>query len=232
MEKIEKAQEHVIILGDFNRHIGADSLGIIGNKETISYGGHLVRSLISSGSYFIANNHHGTSGGPWTWSNSKGTQKSALDLVICSSSLSPFIEEILIDSNRIFTPKSIYKSTNKIVFTDHYAIFVKLKNLPGRPPHIKKSAPVWNFSKPGGWLMFHDLTNKKAEEIYKLTECRNLPNEDIMAKVKAIEKKILFSSFGKITIKNSSKMKTNSSIIPQSNAIQSSSSKSEAYRLH
>ena len=79
--------------------------------------------------------------------------------------------------------------------------------------------------------MFHDLTNKKAEEIYKLTECRNLSNEDIMAKVKAIEKKILFSSFGKITIKNSSKMKTNSSIIPQSNAIQSSSSKSEAYRL-
>ena len=162
LEKIEKAQEHVIILGDFNRHIGADSLGIIGNKETISYGGHLVRSLISSGSYFIANNHHGTSGGPWTWSNAKGTQKSALDLVICSSSLSPFIEEILIDSNRIFTPKSIYKSTNKIVFTDHYAIFVKLKNLPGRPPHIKKSVPVWNFSKPGGWLMFHDLTNKKS----------------------------------------------------------------------
>ena len=231
LEKIEKAQEHVIILGDFNCHIGADSLGIIGNKETISYGGHLVRSLISSGSYFIANNHHGTSGGPWTWSNAKGTQKSALDLVICSSSLSPFIEEILIDSNRICTPKSVYKSTNKIVFTDHYAIFVKLKNLPGRPPHIKKSAPVWNFSKPGGWLMFHDLTNKKAEEIYKLTECRNLSNEDIMSKVKAIEKKILFSSFGKITIKNSSKLKTNSSIIPQSNAIQSSSSKSEAYRL-
>ena len=58
--------EEVILLGDFNKQIGSDYLGIEGNKQIISYGGQLVRDLLASENYVLVNNTKMSSGGPWT----------------------------------------------------------------------------------------------------------------------------------------------------------------------
>ena len=44
--KIEKRKEGCIILGDLNKHIGSDDLGVKNNHPKISFGGELVRALL------------------------------------------------------------------------------------------------------------------------------------------------------------------------------------------
>ena len=56
LDRIRRAKEGCILIGDLNKKIGADKLGVIGNKPSVSYGGHLVRALVESGDYFLANN--------------------------------------------------------------------------------------------------------------------------------------------------------------------------------
>ena len=48
--------ESLIVLGDLNKHIGSDHLGVVGNHEKISYGGTLVRDLIEAGDLILVNN--------------------------------------------------------------------------------------------------------------------------------------------------------------------------------
>ena len=64
--RAEKRQEAVILIGDFNKHIGNDDLGVKNSNDKISFGGELVRSLLQSGNYCCLNNHHETVGGPFT----------------------------------------------------------------------------------------------------------------------------------------------------------------------
>ena len=59
--KIEKRFEACILLGDLNKHIGNDEY-----HAKISYGGELVRALLSGGNYICLNNQPGAVGGPYT----------------------------------------------------------------------------------------------------------------------------------------------------------------------
>ena len=51
--------------GDINKHIGSDHLGFPGNSPYISRGGHLLRELLESGDYFLANAMEKAEGGPF-----------------------------------------------------------------------------------------------------------------------------------------------------------------------
>ena len=53
--KIVAKQESVLLIGDLNKHIGNDELGVPGNHGKISFGGHLVRDLLSSGEFELVN---------------------------------------------------------------------------------------------------------------------------------------------------------------------------------
>ena len=46
--------------------MGADKIGIRENKERISDGGHLVRTLVEEGELFYINNREVAEGGRWT----------------------------------------------------------------------------------------------------------------------------------------------------------------------
>ena len=48
LECIRNRREEVIIIGDFNKQIGSDEIGITGNNKKISFGGKLVRDLLFS----------------------------------------------------------------------------------------------------------------------------------------------------------------------------------------
>ena len=50
--RIETRKEHLILIGDFNKHIGD---GIQGNHNKISEGGKLIRELLKNDKYILLN---------------------------------------------------------------------------------------------------------------------------------------------------------------------------------
>ena len=116
-------------MGDMNRHIRAGEYGVKGIKEKISTGGQLLETK----EYILLNNLSLTEGGPFTWVQpGKEEVKSCLDLAIALASLAPFVKRMIIDSQRKFTPRRVTKKSGEAVtiYTDLYAIEVKLEDLP------------------------------------------------------------------------------------------------------
>ena len=91
------------------------------------------------------------------------TKKSCLDLIIMSEQLEKYVEKVIIDKERKFTPCSISKN-GKITYPDHYAIMVWMKNIPMKIEKTVKPPKVlmWNLNKPGGWKKYYEETNKKV----------------------------------------------------------------------
>ena len=56
LSHIEDSQEAILMVGDWNRAVGSGAQGVEGNKSQVSYGGSLIRDLVSTGNYFILNN--------------------------------------------------------------------------------------------------------------------------------------------------------------------------------
>ena len=71
--KIESRKEACIILGDLNKHIGNDNLGVRNNHPKITFGGEFVRAMLEDGEYICLNNHQQCNRrafhppGPCTW---------------------------------------------------------------------------------------------------------------------------------------------------------------------
>ena len=94
---IEGRSEAVVLMGDFNRAIGNDRLGVPGNKEKISGGGEMVRDLLREGEYVLVNRLGLAKGGPWTRVDPASGVLSCLDLTLISSNLLPYVEGFVID---------------------------------------------------------------------------------------------------------------------------------------
>ena len=56
IEEIISRGEAFLIMGDLNRAVGSDELGVHGNHDRVSYGGKLVRELIKEKNCVILNN--------------------------------------------------------------------------------------------------------------------------------------------------------------------------------
>ena len=54
--KLESRNEFILIVGDLNKHIGNDELGVKDNHSKISFGGKYIRDLLSGGNYICMNN--------------------------------------------------------------------------------------------------------------------------------------------------------------------------------
>ena len=97
--KIDKRNEAVIIVGDLNKKIGNDDLGVKNNHPKISFGGELVRSLLAEGNFICLNNHSNATGGPFTRVDPANPQSlSCLDLVLISRNLIQYFLSLTIDS--------------------------------------------------------------------------------------------------------------------------------------
>ena len=104
---IQRRGEAVVICGDLNRAVGADELGVRGNKERVSYGGRLVRELLADGEYVLLNNLQQAQGGPWTRVDPADGNVSCLDLAIVSVNILPCVVGFIVDSERKFTPRRV-----------------------------------------------------------------------------------------------------------------------------
>ena len=172
LEIIRCRGEEVILIGDFNKQIGSDNLGISGNKQIISYGGQMVRDLLASDNYILVNNTEKAKGGPWRRGDpSDKNKKSCLDFAIVSIQLVPYVKELVIDSEKQFAMNRVTHKKGKLTLTpaDHYTMFLVLHNLPPGTQQ-KEKVVKWNLKKPGGWSKYEEATNRKADEIRKVIE--------------------------------------------------------------
>ena len=125
-------------------------------------------------------------GGPYTRydpSNPKDdSRKSALDLIIISKELVKYVEVMKIDKNLTITPARVI-SKSKVIYSDHYAIILKFKDLPLKS---EQSIPGqkytrWNTNKEGGCVKYKELTSKNSN-------LEEVAEEDIKDATEAMKK--------------------------------------------
>ena len=63
LKKLEVLGEHVVFIGDMNKHVGEI---IKGNHSKVSYGGKLIRELLNTKKYVLLNSTNKVKGGPYT----------------------------------------------------------------------------------------------------------------------------------------------------------------------
>jgi hypothetical protein len=106
--EIKECDEGLVCIGDYNRAIGNDNLGVAGNHPQVSFGGGLVRELLEDDHYILLNNSTVAEGGPWTWeSRVDQSIKSCIDLCIMSSNLVSYATKMLVDSQQMYCPKKV-----------------------------------------------------------------------------------------------------------------------------
>ena len=203
LKKIEVLGEHVVFIGDMNKHVGEI---IKGNHSKVSYGGKLIRELLNTKKYVLLNSTNKVQGGPYTRYNPTNPEdhesKSCLDLVIISRELYKYVDKVIIDKEQNFTPGNP-SVAGKMVYPDHYALIIKMKNIP-LASNKKLSSPkfqTWNLNKEGGWLKFHELTDDNS----KLKNLINNNEDDPTILMKEIDKeleKAKFKAFDKVTVRN------------------------------
>jgi len=129
ISEIERKKEHLIFIGDMNRHLGKV---ISGSREGLSYGGKQLINLLESGKYALVNSSEVTIGGPYTRYDPSDPEnegkKSILDLCIVSNDLLPHVESLTIDKEKRFTPYRVV-GHGKVVYTDHYSLKLHLQHL-------------------------------------------------------------------------------------------------------
>ena len=133
LDKIKERNESCVILGDFNRAIGCDKLGIPGNHPRVSFGGHLVRELLEDQEYIMLNSSQKAEGGPWTWvSRADSKIKSCIDFVIVTADLFQYVTSMVVDTEKKFAPVRVRtkKGKMRLIPPDHNPIIIKFENLP------------------------------------------------------------------------------------------------------
>ena len=207
VSKVEAKEELLVIFGDMNKHIGNLVEG--NERDKISFGGQLIKDLIDTGKYILVNATKKAIGGPFTRVDPSDPlndeKKSVLVLCIVSKDLFPYIESLVIDKERKFTPFRPV-SKQKVTYTDHYSLLLTFKNLLlyARDINGGKKVKRWNTNKEGGWEAYKELTKDNLV----LKSVANEECDDSNKMMKKMDKEldsIKFKTFGKS--KEKSKLK-------------------------
>ena len=199
LNEIKDRNESCLVIGDLNRAIGADKLGVKGNKTKISYGGQLVRELLEDGEYILANNSEKTKGGPWTWvCRGDGSVKSCIDLVIFSADLLPYFQSMLIDTKHEFSPArvKIKDGKRRLIHPDHFPLVVKFEKLPTQRLKVEKISN-WKFNAPDGWNKYEAMTNEIKSKMDTIIDDNSLSIDEVKKRTDALQNKVKFRAFGK-----------------------------------
>ena len=114
-----------------NKLTGNGPYGVENNNPKVTFGGKLVQQLLMDGKYLLVNNSSKCIGFPFTRVDpSDKNNKSCLYLVIISAGLEEYVDELKNDKEQHFTQQTAIKKNGKLVFTNHYGLLFKLKNIP------------------------------------------------------------------------------------------------------
>ena len=105
MEEIRNRGEYCLLVGDLNKLVGSDDLGVPGNHSEVSPGGRLLRTLLASKEWTLVNGmgENVVEGGPFTGKDPATAKESCLDLFIVSENLRPHVAKLVIDAKREMT---------------------------------------------------------------------------------------------------------------------------------
>ena len=202
IKKIELLGEHVLLIGDMNKHVGNI---VKDNHEKMSHGGKLIRELLNTKKYILVNSTNRVKGGPFTRyspSNPNDNEsKSCLDLIIVSRDLFKHVDEVVIDKELNFTPGNPI-GQGKVVYPDHYALILKMKNLPlATNKNISNQKfKAWNLNKEGGWSKFKELTDSNVKFRRIINGSEDNPTV-IMNEIEKELTKAKFQAFDKVTVR-------------------------------
>ena len=92
-----------------------------------------------------------------------------------------------------------------LVYSDHIASILTLKNLPRKQERQEKKVKVWNVAKESGLENYKLFSDKYSDNIEKIIEDKSISIQEAMNRINKIENKIKFKAFGKVTINNKKK---------------------------
>ena len=199
IKEIEDREEGLVLLGDYNRAIGNDKVGVAGNHPHVSYGGELVRELLEDDRYILLNDSTVAEGGPWTWeSRADKTVKSCLDLCVMSANLFSYVTKMLVDSEQKYCPKKVLMSRGrtKVIRSDHYPVIIHLEGMPSANKKVASECR-WNLNKPGGWELYKVAMEEAAKKINIIIDDKSKSIEEVMKQVDAKMDSVKFQAFGK-----------------------------------
>ena len=82
LKNLEEARlrgDHCLLVGDMNKQVGSDHLGVPGNHPEGTPGGHLIRDLVESGNWVMVNSmKEKVEGGPFTRQDPASGRQSCL----------------------------------------------------------------------------------------------------------------------------------------------------------
>ena len=154
MEYATCSEEPVLLVGDFNAHVGNDSEGIKQNTSKINANGRRVRDFIERRNLTLLNNTDVCEG---LWTRVGKDSKSAIDLAICNQDMVTKVKTMKIDEKREYVLTRMTKKDGKYteVQSDHNSIVIdiagdKVKNNP--------KVTMWNVSNEADQRRFSKLT--------------------------------------------------------------------------
>ena len=204
MEAVRARGEFCLLAGDMNKLVGCDEAGVPGNHSEISPGGHLLRGLLATEDWVLVNGlgDEVVEGGPFTREDPATGKRSCLDLFLVSRELRPFVDKLIIDSNRKMAVSRVIKKggSYKKVFSDHYSCLLTLSNLPSQPAGREVKQTRWNLAKDGGWEKYRELSDKFSDKLDQIIENEDTTVEEMMTNIEKIQDKIKYMAFGKVTI--------------------------------
>ncbi len=142
--------DNIMMVGDFNAHVGNDEDGIAGNNERIGRNGHEYRRFIKERRLILGNNTCKCFG---KWTRVEGEKKSILDLTLTSSTSFERIESILIDED------GDYSIESKRAKTDHNFSIIKMKLETNRAQEREKEIIICNEK----WDEYRSALKKELE---------------------------------------------------------------------
>ena len=203
--------ESLILMGDMNRHVGSDHLGVANNHDKVTYGDSLIRDMVETEDMILVNNTEKAEGGPFTRKDPSNpnddSKKSCLDLCLISKDLYRYVDKLVIDKEEKYEMGRVVvkNGTKALIKPDHLALILSLIDIPINRNKVKKKMGVrYNTRNPDGWNNYKEMT----EQCPAIIEVVNDATEDvgtIHRCFESIHNKIKFNSFGKTRISKSDK---------------------------
>merc|ERR1711954_34867 len=120
---------------------------------------------------------------------------------IISEDLEKYVETMVIDNKRVFTPFT--RKGNVLKYTDHYAIVIKFSGIPSNKEKTEKrheKIVTWNLNKANGWKQYRDLTtnNRKLDSI---ASSQTEDPDEILHDIEKELNSVKYKAFGKVKVK-------------------------------
>ena len=173
--------ESVLIMGDLNCKIGD---AIVGNTDEVTKGGRMLLELCQNTGLTIVNKSEKCSG---TWTRAEQGVNSILDYVLVWEDDMKYLDQMVIDEARDFTPYAI--DGQRIVYSDHAAIELSMNWM----MKIREEKEQRTYMSPDDYKLFEDMLQaEQVSEIIseeKFDECYAQWNDKIMSIVHKCSKK-------------------------------------------